>query len=250
MKRRRIEGDARLPRLSSSTSENLAERQTLPRRPTVDSHTLADTPLASPGVTALGGSNADVVNNRAAIRMANMSAAESLKAELAAKIPLGRKTVSRINAQRVSSESLPVEAPPPFNQNTQYDNTATADTSQAATTTTNHPTLARDILPISEHPIIGLPLAPPASQATARDDQDNDGDDMDRSSESDTAATTRGPKRKADALDESFDNIDGDPTIGDQTVLTASAQPVYPDGIVEQSDTVRYVDYIYCQLLP
>lgn len=250
MKRRRVEGDARLPQLSSSTSENPAERQTLPRRPTVDSHTLADTPLASPGVTALGGSNADVVNNRAAIRMANMSAAESLKAELAAKIPLGRKTVSRISAQRVSSESLPVEAPP-FNQNTQYDDTATADAPQAATTTsTSHPTPARDIPPIPEHPIIGLPLAPPASQATAHDDQDDGGDDMDTSSESDTAATPRGSKRKADALDESFDNVDGDPTIGDQTVLAASAQRVYPDGIVEESDTVRYVDYIYYQLLP
>ena len=60
--------------------------------PAVDPHAPPGTPLAPPGITTLGGSNADVVNNRAAIRMANMSAAETLKAELVAKIPLGRKT--------------------------------------------------------------------------------------------------------------------------------------------------------------
>lgn len=39
-------------------------------------------------VAALGGSNHDVVANRAAIRMANMSAAETLKAELAGLMPV------------------------------------------------------------------------------------------------------------------------------------------------------------------
>jgi 5'-3' exoribonuclease 2 len=37
---------------------------------------------------ALGGSNRDVVANRAAIRMANLSAAETLKAELASLMPV------------------------------------------------------------------------------------------------------------------------------------------------------------------
>jgi len=52
---------------------------------------------------ALGGSNRDVVANRAAIRMANLSAAETLKAELASLVPVK----SRAQAPK------PIVAPPP-----------------------------------------------------------------------------------------------------------------------------------------
>ncbi|KAF8268270.1 XRN 5'-3' exonuclease N-terminus-domain-containing protein [Lactarius quietus] len=52
---------------------------------------------------ALGGSNRDVVANRAAIRMANLSAAETLKAELASLVPVK----SRAQPQK------PILAPPP-----------------------------------------------------------------------------------------------------------------------------------------
>jgi len=52
---------------------------------------------------ALGGSNHDVVANRAAIRMANLSAAETLKAELASLMPVK----SRVQPPK------PIVAPPP-----------------------------------------------------------------------------------------------------------------------------------------
>jgi len=52
---------------------------------------------------ALGGSNRDVVANRAAIRMANLSAAETLKAELASLVPVKSR----------AQPPKPIVAPPP-----------------------------------------------------------------------------------------------------------------------------------------
>ena len=52
---------------------------------------------------ALGGSNRDVVANRAAIRMANLSAAETLKAELASLMPVKSR----------AQPAKPILAPPP-----------------------------------------------------------------------------------------------------------------------------------------
>ncbi len=75
--------------------------------------------LSSLGIT-LGGSNADVANNRAAIRTANMSAAETLKAELVAKIPLGRKTTSHASCVwSASRTSYPLPGRPRPLRNTQ-----------------------------------------------------------------------------------------------------------------------------------
>ncbi|KAN0127489.1 XRN 5'-3' exonuclease N-terminus domain containing protein [Lactarius tabidus] len=51
---------------------------------------------------ALGGSNRDVVANRAAIRMANLSAAETLKAEMASLVPVKSR-----------AQPKPISAPPP-----------------------------------------------------------------------------------------------------------------------------------------
>lgn len=76
----------------------------LPPKPTFDMFTKPDSaqPPVSPvsattstapvpnGVTTVGETNRDVVSNRAAIRMANMSAAEAIKAELHGLMPLGR----------------------------------------------------------------------------------------------------------------------------------------------------------------
>jgi 5'-3' exoribonuclease 2 len=52
---------------------------------------------------ALGGSNRDVVANRAAIRMANLSAAETLKAEMASLMPVKSR----------AQPPKPIVAPPP-----------------------------------------------------------------------------------------------------------------------------------------
>src|SRR5260221_13330064 len=52
---------------------------------------------------ALGGSNRDVVANRAAIRMANLSAAQTLKAEMASLMPVKSR----------AQPTRPIVAPPP-----------------------------------------------------------------------------------------------------------------------------------------
>ncbi|CAK5262610.1 unnamed protein product [Mycena citricolor] len=81
--------------VSSSTSPAAAEPS-----PPSSSAAAADTATA---IQALAGSNRDVVANRRAIRMANMSAAEMLKAEMASAVPVKPSAHS----------SLPAKPPPP-----------------------------------------------------------------------------------------------------------------------------------------
>ncbi|KAG9011848.1 5'-3' exoribonuclease 2 [Tulasnella sp. 427] len=69
----------------------------------------AETP-ASNGVATVGETNRDVVSNRAAIRMANMSAAEALKAELHGLMPLGRNAAK---PDKKATAPAPVVAEPP-----------------------------------------------------------------------------------------------------------------------------------------
>lgn len=59
---------------------------------------------------ALGGSNRDVVHNRRAIRMANMSAAEVLKAELAGLSPLKASASSKTAPQSKPADPQPDNA--------------------------------------------------------------------------------------------------------------------------------------------
>ncbi|KAG8901435.1 5'-3' exoribonuclease 2 [Tulasnella sp. 403] len=83
-------------------------RHSLPARPNFDSFAPDPSYNATPmtrtetdvqnGIQALGGSNHDVVMNRKAIRMANMSAAEVLKAEMAGLQPLGRNADTTNNS--------------------------------------------------------------------------------------------------------------------------------------------------------
>ncbi len=71
--------------------------------------TVAFTPTAS---QALAGSNRDVVANRAAIRLANMSAAEMLKAEMASLIPLKKSSKSATKSSANSAVPPPAASAP------------------------------------------------------------------------------------------------------------------------------------------
>jgi 5'-3' exoribonuclease 2 len=91
----------------------------LPQKPQIDFATAADsmglsgassqssTQHATAAAKALGGSNHDIVANRGAIRMANMSAAEALKAEMAALQPVKASTKASLPPKPVSSIQLP-----------------------------------------------------------------------------------------------------------------------------------------------
>ena len=75
--------------------------------------TVAFTPTAS---QALAGSNRDVVANRAAIRLANMSAAEMLKAEMASLIPLKKSSKSSTKSSSANSAVPPPAASAPASE--------------------------------------------------------------------------------------------------------------------------------------
>ncbi|KAF4574688.1 5'-3' exoribonuclease 2 [Pleurotus pulmonarius] len=110
---------------SAPTAPSSSAHPSLPQRPdfaaNADSIGLGAKPTVesvqyvASATTALAGSNRDVVANRAAIRMANMSAAEVLKAELSSLVPV-KPSASSLPKQPVSTPdptpSLPTSAPP------------------------------------------------------------------------------------------------------------------------------------------
>ncbi|KAG8931352.1 5'-3' exoribonuclease 2, partial [Tulasnella sp. 418] len=101
---------------SSQRAVSATLPSSLPPRPTFDMFLQHDPDPASStsqaqerevhlqnGTKAMGGSNHDVVANRKAIRMANMTAAEALKAEMSGLTKLGRSPVQSISAKSIAS---------------------------------------------------------------------------------------------------------------------------------------------------
>ncbi len=113
---------ASAPASNGVTSATNGTRPPLPQRPVYDFAANADSiglgaaPTAESiqhgptAAQALGGSNRDVVHNRRAIRMANMSAAEVLKAELAGLSPLKPSASSKTVSPPKPSDSQPDNA--------------------------------------------------------------------------------------------------------------------------------------------
>ena len=163
---------------------------------------------------ALGGSNRDVVANRAAIRMANLSAAETLKAELASLVPVK----SRVQPPK------PIVAPPP-------QPTAPVDFNVGPATATE-----MDIK------VPGLGISDPETLlANAHaDDTNADAVEMSSASTATEVSPVAGVKRAFEAIadtrtDEDF--VGGDDV--DAEAQTSLAYKVNADGTVEQEDTVR-----------
>jgi 5'-3' exoribonuclease 2 len=169
-------------------------------------------PLAA---QALAGSNRDVVANRRAIRMANMSAAEVLKAELAGLQPV-----------KPSSSSLP---PKPV--------AATSATTQIAAQLPAKPMMS----PVTETSTISIP---PTNGALGH------ADDM----EVDEFGRARRPEPEGDAVaghKRPFEEGPGAPDVEDDVVTVEEndddpapgadplAYKVNADGTVTQEDTVK-----------
>lgn len=166
---------------------------------------------------ALGGSNRDVVANRAAIRMANLSAAETLKAELASLMPVKSR----------SYPPKPIVAPPP-------PPSAPVDFSAG-------PATAVDVDIVV--PGLGTGDSEALLANAQVDDSSVDGVEMSSAVATDEVAPAAGVKRRYEALADT--PADGD-SLGDDDVdqETDSAQKslalkVNADGTVEQEDTVR-----------
>ena len=173
---------------------------------------------------ALAGSNHDVVANRRAIRMANMSAAEVLKAELAGLVP--------VKPSANSFSSPPTPAIPTPQQETNGDippaiaaNMAVDDEDNEVPGLGTGPNLAEPILDLN------------GDEGSATFDMPVD------------QASPHGTKRKHDVVEAEDEEVDAEETIveeddeddTDAAQATNYALKVNPDGTVEQEDTVRYV---------
>jgi 5'-3' exoribonuclease 2 len=166
---------------------------------------------------ALGGSNRDVVANRAAIRMANLSAAETLKAELASLMP--------VKSRAQPPKSIVAPPPPPA---------APVDFKVG-------PVTAVEV----DVKVPGLGTSDPETLLPNHhaDDMGVDAVEMSSVSTATEVAPVAGVKRPFDAVTDA--TMDEDYVGGeDVDAETASAQrslayKVNTDGTVEQEDTVR-----------
>ncbi|KAI0254348.1 XRN 5'-3' exonuclease N-terminus-domain-containing protein [Lactifluus subvellereus] len=165
---------------------------------------------------ALGGSNRDVVANRAAIRMANLSAAETLKAELASLMPVK----SRAQPKPIVAPLPPPPAPIDFSAG---------------------PATAADVDMVV--PGLGTGDSEARLANAQADDPSVDGVEMSDAPAADEVAPVAGVKRRYEA---SADTPADEDSVGDDDAdqETDSAQKslafkVNADGTVEQEDTVR-----------
>ena len=165
---------------------------------------------------ALGGSNRDVVANRAAIRMANLSAAETLKAELASLMPVKSR----------AQPPKPIVAPPP--------------PPPAPVDYHVGPATAADV--DIKVPGLGASDLEPLITDAHVDDTSVDGVEMSSTSATTEVAPVAGVKRSFEAISDSpVDEEsagDGDDDV-DAAASKSLAYKVNADGTVEQEDTVR-----------
>lgn len=232
---------------SSLTNTTTVTHPSLPPRPDfaarADSIGLGAKPNAEsiqniPAATqALAGSNHDVVANRRAIRMANMSAAEVLKAELAGLVPV-KPTASHVD--NVPNVLLPSDPEPSMivsdtTATPSVDITMTVDTEDEvpgfgaqSVTDENAPSVSTDFdIPFSEKNNVGIF----ENGTVGADDVEFD-------------PNLAGAKRKHDEMnteetDETVVVDDDEPPVDGPN--SSLAFKVNPDGTVSQEDTVKCV---------
>lgn len=202
----------------------------LPQRPSFDFAANADsigfgakpTPQsvqnAPAAAQALGGSNRDVVANRAAIRMANLSAAEMLKAELA-----GAKSVKpdlSLPPKPTFTVDVPMASPTPTDDEFPGFGSHDNDISNDAKTSEDNGAEDED------------------ADAEGEPDPDNqpaaNGDDVD--------TFLPGVKRKINEVEDEADNtLASDEDEAPEEIATAGSKTlkVNPDGTVDQEDTIQ-----------
>lgn len=250
--------------LAPTTSSPVASAHpSLPQRPSYNFAATADSigfgapPTAQSiqnaptAAEALAGSNRDVVANRRAIRMANMSAAEMLKAEMSGlssvkpdrSLPIKPPSAAPVTGSHPATlEASPMASPPIRNfvpeplDNDPYDVPGFGNHRNGT------------VLPLADVPM----TAPPVESDTDADgDPDPDALAMNEGSANDVVQSA-GIKRKFEE-GPGIDDTDED-TIEDDGDVPADgplALKVNPDGTVEQEDTVRFVFKItgHCNLL-
>jgi 5'-3' exoribonuclease 2 len=213
---------------ASATTLSESVHPSLPQRPAhnfavkADSIGLGAKPTAESiqnmptAAQALAGSNRDVVANRAAIRMANMSARDVLKAELAGASPV---------KPTLSIPSIPVPV---------------ADTAMTS------PTLSsEDDFPGLGGHHVSMDISNDANPSPDDPDADAEGDpDPDNrpvANDGDTDKVSLGVKRKIEEVDDAGNDVFGsDDDAPADAAVVSKALKVNPDGTVEQEDTIKY----------
>lgn len=174
---------------------------------------------------ALAGSNRDVVLNRRAIRLANLSAAETLKAEIASLVPLKPSASST----KVAPAPALAPTPTPPVPLTQTDGPS-EDVDEIPGLSVPEELLSAEPAPIAEDPAPNIADAP---EESAEDDT---------MKVDEAEALLHGIKRKIETVEEE----DSDEGVGSEEeapagteAATSYALKVNPDGTVEQEDTVK-----------
>lgn len=214
---------------ASTTALSESVHPSLPQRPVhnfaakADSIGLGAQPTAESlqnlptAAQALAGSNRDVVANRAAIRLANMSARDVLKAELAGASPV--KPNLSTPPKPDSTPDVPM-------------------TSSIISSEDEFPGLGGHHVSMDIFNDANTSPDDPDADAEGEPDPDNqpvvNGDDVDK--------VSIGVKRKIEEVDDADNDILGsdDDDAPADIVNVAKALKVNPDGTVEQEDTVRY----------
>lgn len=217
-------------------------------------------PLSSSVSKAVGGSNRDWVANRRAIRLANMSAAEMLKAEMASLQPVkadsrNSASLSRVTIPNSNTSFLNPTSPSPTPSSVSALAplvTSVTDTKSSDLTTNDldlPPGLSFDNPPKMATPDPSIPgiseLLPDTSEQPATNAMQTIQDIEPKDESESQEANISGAKRK---LDETIDNDDtfgveededDDDGAGDASV--SRKLKVNADGSVDQEDTVRYI---------
>lgn len=177
---------------------------------------------ATAAAQALAGSNRDVVLNRRAIRLANLSAAETLKAEIASLVPL-KPSASSVKAAPPSTPTPPAPVPPPVVE-------VTEDTDEIPGLSVPEELLSAVPEPIAD-------VVPPIEEEVKEETEESEPMKVDE-----VELSPQGVKRKAEAIEEEV----SDEGLGSEEEAPAEAETPTPyalkvnaDGTVEQEDTVK-----------
>ncbi|KAJ6510089.1 XRN 5'-3' exonuclease N-terminus-domain-containing protein [Mycena vitilis] len=223
--------------------------------PTVQSSQNA--PIAA---QALAGSNRDVVANRRAIRMANMSAAEMLKAELSGAVPVKPNlSLPAKPATTAPGTDTFLPPPPPPDSSSLSNGTLPDDDDEGVPGFGNHHTSTSNLSdPPDDHNDAPMPVEPnPENDAQGDVDTDEpmNGDSVtaDPNVNSDDDSALGGVKRKLSDMEDV-----GEETLGDEDDAPPDVSvrlKVNADGTVDQEDTVQlwepgYKDRYYDQKFP